>query len=34
MEKYKDELKVTDLITRKTAAKQYEVNPDFPDQEV
>ena len=33
MEKYKDELKVTDLITRKTAAKQYEDNPDFPDQE-
>ena len=33
MDKYKDESKVKELIARKTAAKQYDDNPDFPDDE-
>jgi hypothetical protein len=32
-EKYKDDATVKDLIERKTAAQQYESNPDFPDRE-
>ena len=32
-EKYKDDATVRDLIDRKTAAQQYESNPDFPDRE-